>query len=288
MAWPTDRRPADILTGEGVPELWAAKILDHTRSGLVADKVVNTTWGELLAKGDKLWIPISSELTGAAVDVTTTGVITNVNTDFLGTAVSITVDTWWEVPVQIDDSSKRQTQIPALLEKKAKDAAYAWNKKLDSDVCALFSSLTSTWAGSDGQTFTDDILLALMEGLDEADIPEERAIVGDPSMVADMRKIDKFMTFDYSTNPLRTAGYRGRVDAYDLPVFYTNNLTAATTGNYGALIHKDAIGVGVQSPMDVEAWREPKRHSDFINTSGFYGVDVLRATFGAYFYSRKS
>mgnify|MGYP001590740999 FL=1 len=127
-----------------------------------------------------------------------------------------------------------------------------------------------------------------MEGLDEADIPEERALVGDPSLIADCRKIDKFMTFDYSTNPLRTAGYRGRIDAYDLPVFYTNNLTAATTGNYGVLIHKDAIGVGVQSPMDVEAWREPRRHADVINTSGFYGVDVLRATFGAYFYTRKS
>src|SRR3990167_9647819 len=163
MAWPTDRRPADILTGEGVQELWAAKILDHTRSGLVAAQVVNTTWGELLAKGDKLWIPISSEQTGAAVDVTSDGVFTNMNTDFFGTAVSITVDTWWEVPVMIDDSSKRQTQIPALLEKKAKDAAYAWNKKLDSDVAALYSSLTSTWAGTDGQTFTDDLLVDLME-----------------------------------------------------------------------------------------------------------------------------
>jgi len=87
---------------------------------------------------------------------------------------------------------------------------------------------------------------------------------------------------------LRVAGYRGRVDAYDLPVFVTNNLTAATTGNYGALQHKDAIGVGIQSPMDVESWREPRRHSDIINTSGFYGVDVLRSTFGAYFYTRKS
>ena len=288
MAWPTDRRPADILTGEGVPELWDTKLLAHTRSGLVAAKVVNTTWGEILAKGDKLWIPISSEQTGAAVDVTADGVLTNMNTDFFGTAVSITVDVWWEVPVMIDDSSKRQTQIPALLELKVKDAAYTWNKKVDTDVGALYSTLTSTWAGSDGQTFTDDILLALMEGLDEADIPEERALVGDPSLIADCRGIDKFMTFDYSTNPLRTAGYRGRIDAYDLPVFYTNNLTAATTGNYGVLIHKDAIGLGIQSPMDVEAWREPRRHSDIINTSGFYGVDVLRATFGAYYYTRKS
>ena len=128
-----------------------------------------------------------------------------------------------------------------------------------------------------------------MEGLDEADIPESRAMVCDPSTIADMRKIDKFMTFDYTTSPLRLAGYRGRIDAYGLPVFMTNNLTAATTGNYGAILAKEAIGLIVQSPMDVEKWREPLRHSWIVNTSGFYGVDVLRASpSGAYFYTRKS
>lgn len=288
MTWPADRRPADALTGEGVPELWSAKVLEHTRRYLVAEQVVNTEFGPLLTKGDKLYIPLMSEQTGAAVDVTTDGVFTNMNTDAFGTATSITVDVWWEVPVQVDDSVARQTQIPGLLEKKADDAAYAWRKKLDGDTAALFSSLTSNWAGNDGQTFSDDLLVELMEGLDEADIPPERAVVGDPSMIADMRKIDKFMTFDYSTSPLRMAGYRGRIDAYAMPVFSTNNLTAAATGNYAAILHKDAIGLGLQSPMDVERWREPRRHSWVINTSGFYGVDVLRSTFGAYFYTRKS
>lgn len=288
MAWPTDRRPADILTGEGVPEIWSAKFLEFTKSGLIALQVCNSTWGAELSKGDKLWITLMSEPTVADVDVTTDGVLTNMNTDFFGTAVSITVDKWKECPVMIDDSSKKQTQIPNLLEQKVKDAAYAWNKTVDAEAASLFSSFTSTWAGTDGQTFTDDLLLDIMEGLDEANIPEQRALVGDPSVISDARKIDKFMTFDYSTNPLRAAGYRGRIDAYDLPVFYTNNLTAATTGNYCAVLHKDAIGVGMQSPMNVEAWRESRRHSDVINTSGFYGIDVLRSTFGAYFYSRKS
>jgi len=289
MAWPTDRRPSDALTGELVSEIWSAKVINHLRSYLVADQVISTDWKPMLAKGDVLNIPVMAELTGAAVDVTSDAVLTNMNTTFTTTAETITVDTWWNVPVQVDDSTARQTTVPELLEKEADNAAYAWRKKLDSDVCALFSSLRSTWAGTDGQTFTDDIMVALMEGLDEADIPEERAVVGDPSTIADMRKIDKFMTFDYSTNPLRMAGYRGRVDAYGLPVFMTNNLTAATTGNYGAILHKEAIGLIVQSPMDVEKFRLPLRLSWVINTSGFYGVDVLRASpSGAYFYTRKS
>lgn len=289
MAWPADRRPSDALTGELVPEIWSAKVINHLRAYLVADQVISTDWQPLLAKGDKLNIPVLAALTGAAVDVTADGVLTNMNTTFTTTAETITIDTWWEVPVQVDDSTARQTQVPGLLEKAADNAAFAWRKKLDSDVCAMFSSLRSTWAGSDGQTFTDDLLLSIMEGLDEADIPEERALVCDPSSIADMRKIDKFMTFDYSTNPLRMAGYRGRIDAYGLPVYMTNQLTIAVTGNYGAVLHKEAIGLIVQSPMDVEKWREPRRHSWIINTSGFYGVDALRASpSGAYFYTRKS
>lgn len=288
MAWPTDRRPSDALTGQLVPEIWSAKVIDHLRMYLVADQVISTDWQPMLAKGDILNIPVMAELTGAAVDVTTTGVLTNMNTTVTTTAETITIDTWWEVPVQVDDSTARQTQVANLLEKLADNASYAWRKKLDGDVFSYFSSLRSTWAGTDGQTFTDDLLLSIMEGLDNADIGEERALVCDPSAVADMRKIDKFMTFDYSTNPLRMAGYRGRIDAYGLPVFMTTNLTDATTGSYGGILNKEAIGMIVQSPLDVEKWREEKRHSWIVNSSGFFGIDVLRASpSGAYFYTRK-
>jgi len=289
MAWPDTRQPTDALTGQLVPEIWSAKVIDILESTLVAQQVVSTEWQPMLAKGDILNIPVMTELTGAMVDVSTTGVITNMKTALTTTAESITIDTWWEIPVSIDDSTARQTQVPGLLEKAAANAAYGWKKKLDAYVCALFSSLRTTWQGADGQTFTDDLLVSIMEGLDEADIPEERALVGDPSVLADLRGIDKYMTFDYTTNPLRAAGYRGRIDSYGLPVYFTNNLTGATTGNYGAVLAKEAIGLIVQSPMDIEKWREPTRHSWMVNTSGFFGAAVLRASpSGARFYTRKS
>lgn len=291
MAWPTTRWPTDALTGEFVPEQWSAKVLEHTRSGLVAEQACTTDFQPMMAKGDILHIPVMVELVASDVAVDSDQIFTNIsaNSDAFGTtATTITIDKWKEVPVILDDSTARQTQVPGLLEKAANNAAYTFKKVVDSEVTALFSTLTSTWAGSDGQTFTDDILIDLMEGLDEADIPPDRSLITDPSGIADMRKIDKFMTFDYSTNPLRLAGYRGMIDAYGLPVFVTNNLTATTTGNYGALVHKECIGLIMQSPMDVERWREGRRHSWLINTSGFYGADVIRSTFGAYFYTRSS
>jgi len=290
MAWPTTRQPTDALTpGQFVPEIWSAKVIDHLRSSLVADQVVSTEWAPMLAKGDILHIPVMLELTGGVVDVSTNNVTTNLKTTIGTTAETITISTWWEIKVGVDDSVARQTQVPNLLEKAADNAAYGWRKKLDGDVCALFSSLRQTWIGTDGQTFTDDLLLSIMEGLDEADISAERNMVGDPSLLADCRKIDKFMTFDYSKNPLRLAGYRGMIDAYGLPVYMTNNLTSpSSVGNYGAILAKEAIGLIVQSPMDVERWREPNMHSWIINTSGFYGADVLRAEpSGACFYTRK-
>src|SRR3990167_3137183 len=111
MAWPTDRRPSDALTGELVPQLWSPKVINHLRTYLVAEQVISTDWQPLLAKGDVLNIPVLAELTGAAVDVTTTGVLTNMNTTFTTTAETITIYTWWEVPVQVDDSTARQTHV---------------------------------------------------------------------------------------------------------------------------------------------------------------------------------
>jgi len=282
------RQPSDALTAELVPVIWSSKVLHHTESSLVAGEVMDLSWRSQLAIGDAITIPIDVELTGAAVTVTSDTVMTNLKTSFTtGSTASITITTWWEIPVSVDDSVARQTQVPGLLEKFAKNAAYGWRKKLDGDATALFSSLTGTGNGMDGQTFTDDLLLTIMEGLDETDIPPERAMVCDPSTLADLRKIDKFMSFDYSSNPLRLKGYRGRIDPYGLPVYMTNNLTSpSSVGNYGAVLHKEAIAMTVQSPMDVEKWREERRHSWVINTSGFYGVDAIRPTFGTYFYTR--
>ncbi len=288
MTWPTDRRPSDALSGEFVPQIWSARVFDHVKSHLVAAMTVNTSWQAELTIGDKIFIPVMAELSGGAVDVTATSVLTNVNTSAATTAVSITIDTWWEVPVQIDDSVKQQTQVGNLLEIMALNAAYALEKKIDTDVNTLYSTLASSSVqGSDGQTFTDDLLIALQEGLDELDVPRtDRSLIGDPSTVADIYKIDKFMTFDYTRQTFSTDGFVGMIPAYNIPFFVTNNLVDAGTGNYGVLLHRDALGLVIQGGLTVEKWRESKRHSDFVNISAMFGSDELRDTFGKAFYTR--
>lgn len=291
MAWPTDRRPSDALTGELIPEIWSAKFIEHTMEYLPCIGVVNTEWRSEIAKGDVLHIPVGTALTAYVVNPTVTAAIGDVNTTFTTTAETLTIDKWYQVPIQVDDSVKKQTNITNLLEKRLKSATHAINKVIDTDVNGMFSGLDSSNGvyGSDGQTFSDDIMIALMERLDEYDVPPtERSLLGDPSVLADCRKIDKFMSYDYTKNPIGSLAFKGVISAYDVPLYITNNLTGASTGAYGALIQKEAIGLAIQMPIDVKYDRVESAASDLIYVRALWGADELRDTFGVCFYTRKA
>lgn len=286
--YPT-RIPSDALTGEFVPEIWSAKVLDHVKSNLVCTQVVNTSWVEELKKGDKLWIPLLGALTAYIVDTGDTVFgRSEVNTAIGDTDVFINIDKWYDCAVQIDDSVKIQTQVSGLLERVTTNAAYAIEKVIDTDVHELFDTLAAgSIYGSDGQTFNDDIMIALMEYLDEGDVPRtDRSLVIDPSTIADIYKIDKFVRLDYQKVAVSATGNIGQI--YGVPTFVTNNLEDYGTGNIGALLHKDAIGLAIQQNMVVEKWREPARHSDMVTVSALWGADLLRSTFGKGFYTRSA
>ena len=290
MAWPDEafRMPVLAETSEFIPVIYSTKVINHVRSNLVAVATCNTTWKAQLAKGDQLVIPVMT--TTAATDV-------NPQTSFLATAdakawgtapANINIQYWKENPIMIDDSTAAQTQVAGLMDIMATNAAYGLEKAIDTTVNTLYQSATGTWAGTDGQKFSDDLFITLMEGLDEADVPRtDRSLIGDPSMIADIYKVDKFMSMDYSNKPFTTDGWRGTLPAYNVQVFSSNNLSAASTGNYGILMHRDCIGCVIQSDLKVERFRVPWQHSDGVNVSAFYGAAVLRATFGAEFFTRK-
>lgn len=295
-SWPTDTRPT-AASGAAyfIPEIWSAKFIEHVMANLPCVDVVNTEWRAQLSKGDVLHIPVMTTLTASVVDPTVTAAInaTNVQTTFHTTVADLTIDKWYEVPIQIDDATKKQTQIPNLLESRQKSASYAIEKVIDTDVNTLFASLQTTGSvgvyGSDGQTFTDDILIALQEKLDSLDVPREsRSLVGDPSTLADCYKIDKFMSMDYTSRPIGgMGGYRGTIVAYNIPFYVTTNLYDTTTGSYGVLIHKEAIGLVIQMPLDIERDRVASAASDLIYVRCCWGADELRDTFGYAFYTRK-
>jgi len=255
----------------------------HTKSNLVVASRVNTSYRNNLRDGYKVSIPVMTEATDS--EVTPGTVPTPVDT--ASTPVSITVDKWRESSVEISDMANIEDPV-GYLNIAAQSCAYRISKRVDTTLGALFSTLAgSSVYGSDGQTMTDDIILALMEYLDEGDVPEDdRSIILDPSSKVDLLKIDKFVRNDYIREAVIPTGKFGNI--YNMGVFITNNLTAATTGSYGVMMHRDALGLVMQENPRSQIVHIPQEFRTLAMVDVIFGVGELRDTFGKSFYTRKS
>jgi len=286
MAYNTGTQPtlAELITSKFIPEIFSKDVLMHTMSNLVCGSLFNTSYRNNLKKGYKVSIPVFTE---AAVTEVTPGTEPSAD-DLAGTAVSITVDNWYESTVEISELAEVEQEADYLTGG-AKSCSYAVGKKIDTSIGVLFSTLsTSSVYGSDAQTFTDDIFINLVEALDEADIPDQpRFLITDPSGRADMLKIDKFVRTDYVRETVPT-GKIGML--YGANVYVTNNLTAVSsgTGNYGVYSHRDAIGVAIQKNPRSRVWDMGYKFVTKIIVDSAWGAAVIRTSFGKAFYTRKA
>tara|TARA_Y100000310_G_scaffold334669_1_gene414940 strand:- start:586 stop:1443 length:858 start_codon:yes stop_codon:yes gene_type:complete len=279
----TDPTLAELITAKFLPEKFSQDVIFHTMSNLVVASRVNTSYRSDLKNGYKVSIPVLSEVTDTEV---TPGTVPTAR-DAAGTPVSITVNHWREASVEISDMANIENHAE-YLSIAAKSCAYRIAKRVDTTLGALFSTLNSSSVyGSDGQTLTDDIILALMETLDEGDVPEDdRSIITDPSSKVDLLKIDKFVRNDYVREPVIATGKFGNI--YNMGVYITNNLTATTTGNYGVMMHRDALGLVIQKNPRSQMVRIPQEFRTLAIVDVIFGVAELRDTFGYSFYTRSS
>jgi len=286
----SDRVPAGADTNKFVPKLYCQRVIDAAKKELVAWDAISSEWRNDLVKGNILYIPKTNAVTATEVVVGTKGTSLN---PFATGAVTLTINQWYEAPVDIDYMTLRQTQADVEGEA-AREAAYAIDVQMDTSVCTLFSSLggysTSAY-GADGQTLTDDILIYLKETLDEADVPMvtgDRSLICDPSSLADILKIDKLVAADYVKIGAVTNGVIGN-SVYGCTVRVTNNLVAvsAGTGSYGCMLHKRAIASAAQ--IDT-AW--VKEYEDLhlrrYHSESLWGVIEAQDTFGIPYFTRKS
>ena len=286
----SDRVPAGADTNKFVPKLYCQRVIDAAKKELVAWDAISSEWRNDLVKGNILYIPKTNAITATEVVVGTKGASLN---PFATDAATLTINQWYEAPVDIDYMTLRQTQAD-MEGAAAREAAYAIDVKMDTSVCTLFSSLggysTSAY-GADGQTLTDDILIYLKETLDEADVPmvtADRSLICDPSSLADILKIDKLVAADYVKIGAVTNGVIGN-SVYGCTVRVTNNLVAvsAGTGSYGCMLHKRAIASAAQ--IDT-AW--VKEYEDLhlrrYHSESLWGVIKAQDTFGIPYFTRKS
>jgi len=279
------RIPSVLDSYRFVPEVYSKDVLVAVKSKLVALPFVNHSYEKEMVKGDTLYITQTNVVTATEVTIGTEGVQKN---PFNTAAVTLIINQYYEAPVTLDTMSRRQSQVDLIA--RAKDeSAYALSKKMDSTVCDLFSALSdSTGYGTDGSAIADTVLIAAVEELDAADVPEENRVwIFDPSAKADLMGIDKFVRSDYfASDAIPTGAFRKNV--YGAPVLITNNLTLNSIGNYGVYMHRDAIAAVVSENLTVDVVEQPLKHQVVINTTSLWGVIELRDDFGCPVLTRAS
>ena len=278
------RIPSGLDASKFIPEIFSKNVLMALKSRLVVVPLVNHSYESEIQKGDTLYINQSQTITATEVTAGTEGVIKDPTT----TAKTLTIDKWYEAPAVVDYMSRRQSHVD-LVSLSETESAYAIAKKIDSTLCDLFTDLNGgTDRGSDGSKWTDAVLIAAVEEVDEADVPEENRVwIGDPSTRADIMGIDKFTKSDYFAGDAVPTG-QFRKNIYGAPLYITNNLTAVSsgTGAYGVYMHRDALAIAIQENMSVDRVEQPLKHQITINTTALWGVAEIRDLAGVPIYTR--
>lgn len=278
------RTPSAADTAGFVPEVWSNLVLDAVHNQLVCWNAIDGRWTVGQKQGDTINIGVINTVTATEVVVGTKASSLDIAT---GSKKQLVMNQWYEAPVDIDTMTIAQSQIDWQSQAQ-KEGAYAIAKNMDTYIASLFASLAgSSVAGSDGNTVDDELLLSLKQYLDENDVPMDgdRSLIIDPSALVDMLKIDKFIQAQYVTMGAVANGKIGASPIYGCNVLVTNNLAAATTGAYAAMLHRRAIA-GAAQMMDSYILPYPDLHQVRYSTDVLFGASEVRDTFGKSFYTR--
>lgn len=279
----TGRVPTTFDTNKFIPEIFSKNVLRSLKSKVVLSPLFNHSYEKDLVKGDTLYISRTNTTSASEIVVGTELPDSNA---FNTAALTLSIDQYFGAKHTIDVMSRRQSHVDLLAEAEVENA-YAVRKKIEATIAALFSTTNgSSVAGTDGSPWTDVILIAAVEHLDEADVPDEnRFWVGDPSTKADILKIDKFVKQDYFAGDTVVTG-TFRKDIYGGPLVITNNLTAATTGSYGGYFHKDTLAIIISDNPKSFMVEQPLLHQVVLETDALWGLGELREHNGYPIYTR--
>ena len=283
------RTPAAADTAGFVPEIWSQLIIDAAQKELVALDATDHTWQVGKKQGDTVNIGITNHVTATEVVVGTEGTNLDIAT---GTKKQLVMDQWYEAVIPVDSMTMEQSQIDWAAQCR-KEAEYAIRVVIDTSVCTLFSTLNSdTVKGTDGSAITDDLLIEVKELLDEADVPDDdRFLIVDPSVIADMMVYDKFVSSLYVPGqPVVNGTIAKNHPIYGCSVRKTNNLVAVSggTGAYAVMMHSKAIASALQINKPYIDSYQPRKHQTFFCHEALWGVLEVRDTYGIPFYTRKS
>ena len=288
-----------------IPEIWSDEIIASYEKNLVLANLVNRMpmTGK---KGDTIHIP-KPERGNATAKTSENQVTLITNTE---SEVQVAINQHYEYSRLIEDITDVQA-LSSLRQFYTSDAGYALATRVDTDLFALGKFLgddagTGTdWVHSNSyymdadnglslygldtvvpaDVFTDAGFRAAIKQLDDNDTPmDQRFFVVPPSVIQEIRGIERYVSSDFVSGQPVTNGQVGTL--YGVDIYVSTNApvieTAAANSNSASdtkaaiLGHRDAMVFVEQMGVRSQTQYMQQYLADLFTADTLYGVKVLR------------
>lgn len=240
MAFPTDTFTATDLAVM-IPEIWGTKVNEFLRQKLNITGMFTDRSDELVAGGDTIHTPNTTEMTANAKS-NATAVTLNSPTE---TKIDLVVDQWFETSFMIEDKEAVQVkQSYNLQQRYMKNAAFTTAKKLEVAIATLFASFTLS-AGTAGAVLGDAGIREAIADLGNAGADFDEAVwfLNHKTVWVDVMAIDRFAISNNTAGAMNPVTKKQLPSLYGRPLVISGNIQTANAGvDYvGALATPDAI-----------------------------------------------
>jgi hypothetical protein len=286
-----------------IPEIWSDEVIAAYKSNLVMANLVKkmSMTGK---KGDTIHVPKPTRGSANAKVAETAVTIQN----SVESEVLININKHFEFSRLIEDITEVQA-LASLRQFYTGDAGYGLAKQVDNDLFALAKSFgdgdgssyvnsasfqINTTSGlleafdADGAAdvgdFSDDVFRALIQKMDDADVPMDgRSFVVPPSLRNAIMGIDRYTSTDFVNGKSVETGKIGNL--YGVDIFVSSNVPVIdTTGGAsirGAqLIHKDTNVLAEQQAVRSQTQYKQEFLGTLYTADTLYGVQVMRPEAG--------
>lgn len=257
-------------SSEFIPAVWINEVRAAREANLMMAKRVKLI-NHNNKPGDTINIPDVSALT-AQDKAAETEVTLQSPTE---TKFSVSINKWKHVAFLIEDMVK--VQSASNLRKEYTDkAGYAVGKAVDSDLLALYSTLTQS-TGSAGVDVDEETILEAKKQLDEADAPRsDRTLLVAPSQEKSLLRIPRFTEADKIADSGKALkeGMLGRIHGFD--VFVSTNVPSDSGTIKNIAFQRDAFVLATQSYPRVQAAYVLEYLGTLVVVDEIYGVSVFR------------
>jgi len=286
-----------------IPEIWSDEVIAAYKSNLVMANLVKkmSMTGK---KGDTIHVPKPTRGSATAKVAETAVTIQN----SVESEVLININKHFEFSRLIEDITEVQA-LASLRQFYTGDAGYGLAKQVDNDLFALAKSFgngdgssyvnsgsfqINTTSGlleafdADGAAdvgdFSDDVFRALIQKMDDADVPMDgRSFIVPPSLRNAIMGIDRYTSTDFVNGKSVETGKIGNL--YGVDIFVSSNVpvidtTGGATIRGAQLIHKDTNVLAEQQAVRSQTQYKQEFLGTLYTADTLYGVQVMRPEAG--------